>query len=116
MGHGRHAPPLASQDLARAAVAVLQNPHPHAGATYSMTGPVDMNHDDIAEALARAMSRPVHFESVAGDAWVTALHMLNSPAYLAQHLSNVVVDYRAGLFAGGHRCSRNPHRDQTDVR
>ena len=99
MGQGRHAP-LATTDLARLAVALLERPQGHAGKTYAVTGPVEMDHSEIADAVSRAWGRPVTYESVAGDAWITALHMLNSPADVAQHLSNVVVDYRDGKFAG----------------
>lgn len=99
MGQARHAP-LASEDLARAAVTVLQEPPPHAGATYRLTGPVEMDHHDIARAIGGALGRPVTYAPTDTATWITALHMLNASAFLTQHLSSVVRDYRAGLCAG----------------
>ena len=59
-GDGRAAL-VARADVARVAVAVLQDPAAHRGVTYDLTGPEALSFSDIAEILARTLGRPVSF-------------------------------------------------------
>jgi NAD(P)H dehydrogenase (quinone) len=59
MGGGRHAP-VAGEDQAYVIAALLENPEPHD----RKVGPVEMNQDDIAEAIGRTLGIPVHVGSV----------------------------------------------------
>jgi uncharacterized protein YbjT (DUF2867 family) len=87
-GDGRVAA-VAQDDIADAAVAVLQEPAGHAGRIYELTGPEALTLAEVATILSRVSGRPVSFqnESVADayaarraaydvpdwqlDAWVT---------------------------------------------
>lgn len=53
---------VAQDDIADAATAVLRNPDPHAGATYSLTGPEALSLDDVAATLSDALGRPVRYQ------------------------------------------------------
>ena len=59
-----------------------------------------MNHYQIAEAISQALGRPVRYQPVDIPAWVEGIQAQGFSSYLAQHLSNVAVDYRNGIFAG----------------
>ncbi len=59
-GDGRVAA-VAQDDIADAAAAVLRDPAPHAGATYSLTGPEALSLDDAAAILSAELGRPVRY-------------------------------------------------------
>jgi uncharacterized protein YbjT (DUF2867 family) len=65
-GDGRVAP-VAIDDVADVAAAVLQRPADHAGATYDLTGPEAVTLAEAAEILSRVGDRPVtyHAETLA---------------------------------------------------
>jgi NAD(P)H dehydrogenase (quinone) len=98
-GNGRHAP-ISSEDQGRVIAAILENPDEHAGQTYPLFGPVEMNHDEIAEAISRAVGRPVRYEPADIDTWVKDIQSHGFSSYLGQHLGQVAIDYRNGIFAG----------------
>jgi NAD(P)H dehydrogenase (quinone) len=100
-GHGRHAP-VTAEDQGRVIAAILEQPEPHAGKIYPLFGAVEMNHDEIAEEISRAAGRPVRYEPVEIPAWIDDIKARGFPAYLAQHLSEVAVDYRNGIFSGNN--------------
>lgn len=98
-GEGRHAP-IASADQARVIAALLVDPEPHDRAVYTLHGPVDQNHHDIAKAMAGVLGHPVHYEPISVDEFAASMLQRGSDPHLVQHLSNVAVDYRNGVFAG----------------
>jgi NAD(P)H dehydrogenase (quinone) len=59
-GDGRVAA-VAQDDIADAAVAVLRNPAPHAGATYDLTGPEALTMTEVAATITAVTGRPVRF-------------------------------------------------------
>ena len=60
-GDGRVAA-VAMDDVADAAAAVLLDPGPHAGATYTLTGPEALTLDEVADRLSAALDRRVTYE------------------------------------------------------
>lgn len=99
LGDGRHAP-ISSEDQGRVIAAILEHPDEHAGHVYPLFGAVEMNHYEIAEAISRALGRPVRYEPTDIDTWVKDIQSRGFSSYQAQHLSNVAIDYRNGIFAG----------------
>ncbi|HWO64909.1 MAG TPA: hydroxylase, partial [Umezawaea sp.] len=96
---GRHAP-IAAEDQAHVIAAVLENPEPHAGEVYRLRGPVELNHTEIAAELSATLGRPISYEPISLDEFSTALAERGFGPHLVQHLRNVAVDYRNGIFAG----------------
>lgn len=105
-GDGRCAA-VARVDVARTAVAVLQDPGAHAGRTYDLTGPEALSFADVARVVSDALGRPVTFydETVAEayesrkkwkapdwqvDAWVSTYTSIASGAMA--HVSSDVAD------------------------
>ena len=98
-GDGRHAP-ITAEDQGRVIAAILENPDDHAGQVYPLFGAVEMNHYQIADAISEALGRPVRYEPVDIPTWIEGIKAQGFPEFLAQHLSNVAVDYQNGIFAG----------------
>ncbi|MEV0074296.1 NmrA family NAD(P)-binding protein [Amycolatopsis sp. NPDC050768] len=98
-GEGRHAP-IASADQSRVIAALLLQPEPHNRAAYSLHGPVELNHHDIAKAIATELGHPVHYEPISVDEFSASGLDKGADAHLVQHLSNVAIDYRNGVFSG----------------
>jgi NAD(P)H dehydrogenase (quinone) len=98
-GDGRHAP-VTAEDQGRVIAAILERPEEHAGKTYPLVGPVEMDHHEIADVIARTTGRPMRYEPATIDAWTRELQDHGGSPFLAQHLGQVAVDYRDGVFAG----------------
>jgi NAD(P)H dehydrogenase (quinone) len=66
---------VAQDDIADAATAVLRDPAPHAGTTYSLTGPEALTLNEIAEVIAGVTGREVtyHPETV-DEAYASRAH------------------------------------------
>jgi NAD(P)H dehydrogenase (quinone) len=99
LGDGRHAP-IAAEDQAYVIAAILADPEPHAGKIYPLFGPVEMHHNEIAAAVSRALGRPVRYDPITIEAFTARLRAAGSHEHLLQHLRNVAIDYRNGVFAG----------------
>lgn len=99
MGDGRHAP-IAGEDQGYVIAALLADPQPHDRKIYPLVGPVEMNQDGIADAISEALGIPVRYEPIEIAEFSAGLTAKGFPAHLVQHLSNVVQDYRDGIFAG----------------
>ena len=99
VGYGLHAP-IASEDIGRVAAALLESPAQHAGQTYPLFGPVEMNHEQIAAELSIALSRPIVFQNVSIDEYCTSLEALGISEYVVQHFCGAMDDYQHGVMSG----------------
>jgi uncharacterized protein YbjT (DUF2867 family) len=96
---GRHAA-IATEDQGRVIAALLASPAGHAGQTYPLFGPVEMDHDQMAAELSEALSRKIVFEDIAIDTYCSWLVSLGVSPYRVQHLSGAMEDYQHGVMAG----------------
>jgi NAD(P)H dehydrogenase (quinone) len=94
-GQGRHAP-IAGEDLARVAVAILMNPVPHHGKTYATTGPVSLSMAEQADIFSRVLDRPIQYVDIPVENWRQALSQGGVPPYLVEHLCHVAVTHKHG--------------------
>ncbi|TPG35276.1 NAD(P)H-binding protein [Mycolicibacterium hodleri] len=99
MGAGRHAP-IAGEDQAYVIAAILEDAEPHDRQIYPLVGPVELDQDGIAATIGDTLAIPVHYEPIEIAEFSAGLTAKGFPAHLVQHLSNVVQDYRDGIFAG----------------
>ncbi|WP_329066750.1 NmrA family NAD(P)-binding protein [Amycolatopsis sp. NBC_01480] len=127
-GEGRHAP-IAAADQSHVIAALLTDPEPHDRAVYTLHGPVELDHHEIAAAMAATLGFPVHYEPISVDEFAAAMTARGLSPHLVQHLSHVAVDYRNGVFAGtndnvervGHRVPQSvgefvtAHKDRFDL-
>ncbi len=99
MGEGRHAP-IAAEDIGRLVAAILQNPEPHAGKSYTVHGPVEMNHYEIAKEMGKALGREVHYDPVTAEQFIKEGQLKGWSEFIHQHVAEVSKDYQNGVFAG----------------
>jgi uncharacterized protein YbjT (DUF2867 family) len=98
-GEGRHAP-IAAEDQARLIAAILENPQPHAGKTYALHGPVELNQQGIADAISEVLGRDIRYQPIALEEYKQGLLQSGRTEFLVQHLGEVALDYQNGVFAG----------------
>jgi NAD(P)H dehydrogenase (quinone) len=94
----RHAP-IAAEDQGRLIGHLLANPVPHAGQTYKLFGPLEMDYYSIAAAVSEALGTNITYTPISIDEFCRSLER-HYPPFLLQHLAKVAQDCRDGLFAG----------------
>ncbi len=99
VGTGRHAP-IAAEDIGRVVAALLESPAQHAGQTYPLFGPVEMNHEQMAAELTVALGVPIVFQNVSIDQYCSSLESLGVSAYVVQHFRGAMGDYQHGVMSG----------------
>ncbi|MDN7903169.1 NmrA family NAD(P)-binding protein [Burkholderia diffusa] len=99
-GDGRHAP-IASDDQGRVIAHILANPEGHEGKTYTLHGPVEMNHVEIADAMSEVLGTRIEYAPTSIEEFRTKMETLYKfPPFLTQHLVEVAQNYRDGIFSG----------------
>ena len=99
VGKGRHAP-IGAEDQGRVIAAILRDPSGHAGQTYPLFGPVEMDHDQMAAELSEALGRKIVFQDVSIEEYCKSLETMGVPAYIIQHLGGAMDAYQHGVMGG----------------
>jgi NAD(P)H dehydrogenase (quinone) len=98
-GRGRHSP-IAADDQGRAIAALLKSPEQHLGATIPLSGPVEMDHEQMAAELTQALGRKITFENPPIDEYCASIETMGVPPYVVQHLRGAMADYQKGHMSG----------------
>ena len=98
-GKGRHSP-IAAADQGRVIAALLRDPDGHVGTTIPISGPVEMDHEQMAAELSEALGRTILFEDLPVKEYVKSLRDMGVPPYVVQHLGGAMVDYQNGHMSG----------------
>ena len=98
-GTGRHAP-IAAEDQGRVIAAILADSGPHAGKTYRLCGPVEMDYHGVAAAMSEELGRTIVYQPMEIAEYRRQLEQVGMPDQTIQHLCAVAEDYRSGLFRG----------------
>jgi uncharacterized protein YbjT (DUF2867 family) len=85
------------RDIAAAAAIALTEPG-HLGATYTITGPASVTHDEMAHAISEAIGRDVAFVDVPPEAFASALQG-QLPAWQVEGLIEDYAHYARGEAA-----------------
>jgi uncharacterized protein YbjT (DUF2867 family) len=99
VGQGRHSP-IAADDQGRAIAALLKNPEGHIGSTINLSGPVEMDHEQMAAELSAALGRSIVFQDLPIEEYTQSISEMGVPAYVVQHLGGAMLDYHNGRMAG----------------
>jgi NAD(P)H dehydrogenase (quinone) len=99
VGKGRHSP-IAADDQGRVIAALLKSPDAHIGKTIPVSGPVEMNHEQIAAELTEALGRTIVFQDLPIDEYCRSLETMGVPPHIVQHLGGAMDDYQHGHMAG----------------
>jgi NAD(P)H dehydrogenase (quinone) len=99
VGKGRHSP-IAADDQGRAIAALLAKPEEHIGKTINLSGPVEMDHEQMAAELTEALGRKIVFQDLPIDEYCTSIEAMGVPVYIVQHLRGAMADYQTGHMSG----------------
>jgi NAD(P)H dehydrogenase (quinone) len=99
VGKGRHSP-IAADDQGRAIAALLKNPDAHIGKTIPISGPVEMDHEQMAVELTEALGRKIVFQDLPIDEYCRSLEAMGVPPYVVQHLGGAMDNYQHGHMSG----------------
>ena len=99
VGKGRHSP-IAAEDQGRAIAAILKNPDGLFGQTINLSGPVEMDHEQMAAELTEALGRKIVFQDLPIDEYCKSIAAMGVPPYIVQHLSGAMEDYQRGVMSG----------------
>jgi len=98
--NGRHAP-IASEDQGRVIAHILANPRGHEGKIYTLHGPVEMNHTEIAAAMSEVLGTEIAYAPSSIEQFKQKMEQVfKFPPFLVQHLVEVAQDYHKGIFSG----------------
>jgi NAD(P)H dehydrogenase (quinone) len=99
-GSGRFSP-VAAHDQGQVIATVLADPGPHAGQTYHLDGPVELDGDGIAQALSEGLGRTIRYHPIPIADFQTAVAAIpDLGTFFAQHIGAVVADLQGGLLSG----------------
>ena len=71
-GEGKTSP-VAAEDVARVVATLLENPQPHIGKIYHLTGPQSENMHFYAQEYSKALGRTITFQDIPVEPWRDAL-------------------------------------------
>jgi NAD(P)H dehydrogenase (quinone) len=91
--------PIAGRDIALTAATILAEPEGHGNRTYTLTGPVEYSHQELAAEVSRVLGRDLPFEQVAVTTFLDLLGIPDDTAKL-RHFEAVTIDQREGRLAG----------------
>jgi len=98
--NGRHAP-ISSEDQGRVIAHLLAKPAGHEGKIYTLHGPVEMNHSEIAAAMSDVLGMKIAYAPTSIAEFRDKMeNRYKFPPFLVQHLVEVAQNYREGIFAG----------------
>lgn len=96
---GTHSP-IAAADQARAIAALLKAPEAHIGKTINLSGPKEMNHEQMAAELTEALGRKIVFQDLPIDEYCESITAMGVPPYIVEHLRGAMADYHVGRMSG----------------
>lgn len=99
VGKGRHAA-ISAEDQGRVIAHLLKDPAGHIGQTYPLFGPVEMNHEEMAEELSKGLGRKIVFEDVSIEDYKKGMEAMGVPPYVVAHLGAAMDDYQHGVMSG----------------
>ena len=103
----------------RAIAVLLKNPADHIGKTIPLSGPVEMNHEQMAAELSEALGRKIVFQDLPIDEYCTSIEAVGVPPYVVQHLRGAMADYQGGHMSGGQqrrKADRTQVHDRRGIR
>jgi uncharacterized protein YbjT (DUF2867 family) len=90
--------PIAAYDVARVVVTILDNPAPHIGKIYNLTGPESVDVEQHARAFSAALGRTIRYRDVPVAAWQEKLREFGVPAHLLGHLAVMAELHAQGRY------------------
>src|SRR6201989_1982199 len=86
MGGGKTSP-ISAVDVARALSVIFDDPRPHIGQIYNLTGFESADLEHYARVFSEALGRPIQYRDVPLPAWSESLRQAGLSEHLVRHLS-----------------------------
>ncbi len=84
---GSKTSPISSIDVAQAVAVILDDPAPHIGNVYNLTGYESADLDYYAGVFSKALGRTISYRDVPVSAWTEKLLEFGVPSHLVNHLA-----------------------------
>jgi uncharacterized protein YbjT (DUF2867 family) len=97
LGDGKTSP-VSAVDVARAVSVVLDDPAPHIGRVYDLTGPESADLDHYARVFSEALGRTIRYRDVPLAGWTDRLRGLGLPTHLVDHLAVMAELHAQGRY------------------
>jgi uncharacterized protein YbjT (DUF2867 family) len=98
LGNASKSSPIAAVDVARVVTAILDDPAPHIGQIYNLTGPESVDQDHHARDFSEALGRTIRYRNVPVSAWSEKLRELGVAEHVAKHLAVLADLHGQGRF------------------
>jgi NAD(P)H dehydrogenase (quinone) len=98
--------PIAGSDIALTAAKIFADPEEHGGRTYTLTGPVEYSHKELAAEVSRVLGKDLPYEQVTVTTFLELIGQPDDHAKL-KHFEAVTIDQQEGLLAGVDDTARN---------
>jgi uncharacterized protein YbjT (DUF2867 family) len=95
---GARTSPISAVDVARAVSVILDNPAPHIGQIYNLTGFESADLAHYARIFSQALGRTITYRDVPIAAWTDKLRELGVPAHLLSHLAVMADLHQQGRY------------------
>src|SRR5262249_14034020 len=90
--------PISAVDVARAVAVILNDPAPHIGQIYDLTGPESADLDHYARVFSEALGRPIRYRDVPLPAWSEGLRQARFPEHVVKHLTAMAELTKQGRY------------------
>jgi uncharacterized protein YbjT (DUF2867 family) len=90
--------PISAVDVAHAVSVILDNPAPHIGQVYNLTGFESDDLEHYARVFSDALGRTITYHDVPVAAWVDKLRQLGVPVHLLSHLAVMAALHQQGRY------------------
>jgi len=97
MGAGRTSP-VSSVDVARAVAAILDDPAPHIGHIYDLTGPESADLDHYARVFSEALGRTIRYRDAPTSEWSEKLRAAGLSEHVVHHLTVMTELHKQGRY------------------
>jgi uncharacterized protein YbjT (DUF2867 family) len=97
MGGGKTSP-VSAVDVARAVAVILDDPAPHIGQIYNLTGFESADLDHCARVFSEALGRAIRYQDVPLSGWSEKLLAAGVPAHVVKHLSAMTELTKQGRY------------------
>ena len=97
MGAGKTSP-ISAIDVASAASVILDDPAPHIGRIYNLTGYESADLDHYAHVFSEVLGRTIRYRDVPVSSWSDKLLAAGTPAHTVKHLSVMTELNRQGRY------------------
>ncbi len=90
--------PVSAVDVARAVSEILDDPAPHIGQVYNLTGFESADLDHYARVFSEALGRTIRYRNVPLAGWVDTLRAFGVPTHLVNHLTVMAELHAQGRY------------------